>query len=327
MNRIQKIYSTLFLVCLQISAFAGTGGDTDPWVEKTKTYSKSYTLSGSDAVSISNQFGDIKYVNWDKSEVKVDVTMVGKAKTEDVAEELLDRLSIEDGKSGSTVNFKTKMKDSWGKGSRYNNTSFSINYVVYIPSTATLNSTNQFGKTFIGDYKGAISIEQKFGVLTAGKLSNVKSIEIEFSGGSSIESINGGTVSIKFSKTLISKVEGTVKMNLEHNGSIKLGLDNALKSLTIKNNFNELLLDVSKDFSANCSFHTNFSELKNKTGFDIDEDKEDNDRRGPKFDHDYNGKCGNGGATLKVNSEFGDVIMGHQLNFNLNEGKKKEREI
>lgn len=320
MKAIIKVLS-LFLIVLSGSVNIAKAGD-EPLVEKSKTYSKTYTVSNSDKVSFNNQFGDIKISTWDKNEVKVDVTLTGKGNTEQVATEILNRLSVEDGKNGSGVYFKTKI-GNWGNGTKHNNTGFNINYVIYMPATNPLSVENQFGKTTIGDYSGEFTLNQQFGMFTAGKLGNVKKMNIEFSGGSSIGSINGGDIYIKFSRTLINKLEGAVKANFEHCGGVKIGIDNSLKSLTIKNSFNELYLEASNNLSANFDIHTSFAEVDNKTAFPIKE-KEEEESHGPKFDHDYTGKSGNGTTPIKIRTEFGEVKIGHSLSFDVNEKEEKK---
>lgn len=327
-----KLYSVLlFTLSFFIASSAIAGGGEEPMVEKKKTYSKSYPLSASDKVDLENSFGELKITTWDKSEVKVDVTMTGKGNTDEIAQEILDKIKIEDAKNGSTVYFKTKIDNDdndWKKGDkeRHRNSGFSIDYVVYLPSKTRLDATNQFGPMSIVDYTGEVRLESKFGSLTTGKLSNAKNVEIEFGKGS-IASMNGGDLSIKFSRAEIKNLDGDVRANFEHSG-VKIALDNSLKGLNIKNNFTELKVDVSKNLSANFDVHTNFSELKNKTDFNIKEEKdEDEDRHGPKFDRKYSGKVGSGSLPIKIRSEFGDVIIGHNLSFDLqDDDKDKEKD-
>lgn len=326
MQVILKRYSVTMLMVLFLAG-AAMANDGDFKVEKKKTYTKSYNVSSSERVSFDNQFGELKITTWDKNEVKVDVTMVGKANTDEIAQEVLDRITIEDGKGGSGVFFKTKIGDGkdWPKGNKYNNTGFSIDFVVYMPAKNPLNVENEFGKTFIPDYSGEITVHQKFGALTAGKLSNTKKVHIEFGGGSTIESINGGELSIHFSRTLVNKVDGKVKVFVEHCGAVKLGVDNSLTELTINNNFTTLHLDVSKSISATFKVHTNFSELDNDSGFSIKEEGDGDERRGPKFDHDYNGKAGNGTVPIKIRSEFGNINIGHNISFDPSEKEEKNK--
>jgi len=331
MTRILKAYSIVFFLTLFIAGPVwANGGDEEPKIEKKKTYSKSYAVNSSDRVKFDNRFGELKISTWDKNEVKVDITMTGKANTDEIAQEVLDRIKIEDGKNSSGVYFTTVIGDGkdWPKGNRYNNTGFTINYVVFMPANNPLTVENEFGKTYVPDYNGEITISQKFGQLTAGKLGNVKKINIEFSGGSTIASVTGGQLNISFSRAEVSRLEGTIKANFQHNGGVKLGIDNSLKQLTVKNEFNELYIDASKNLSASFTIHTNFAELDNNTSFSIKEQgDDDDDRHGPKFDRDYSGKSGSGTIPIKINSEFGEVTIGHDIKFDVTEkDEKKDKE-
>ena len=323
------LFTTCFFIAGKAIAGQGPSGD-EPLVEKKKTYTKTYPLGGGDRVNLNNSFGELKINTWDKNEIKVDITMTGKGSTDEIAQEMLDHIEIQDNKTGSTVSFKTKIDNDdkdWKKHdkTKYRNSGFSIDYVVYLPSKTRLDATNQFGAMSIGDYTGEVSLESKFGSLTAGKLSNPKNVGVEFGTGS-IASMNGGDLSIKFSRAEVKNLDGTVNAKFEHSG-VKIAIDNNLKELNIKNNFTQLMLDASTNLSANFDVHTNFSELRNKTSFNIKEEKDDDDdkHRGPKFDRKYSGKSGSGTLPIKIRSEFGDVILGHNLSFDLHEDDKGKK--
>jgi hypothetical protein len=317
-----KFILTAVLLASTTWAFA-TG---EPDVEKRKTFTKTYPLGSKDAVAISNQFGGTTITTWSKSEVQVDVTIIGKANTEERAQQIIDHISIEDGKNNAGVWFKTKMKDH-NDGDKKNNRegrneSMEINYEVHMPASNGLNLENQFGHATVPDMTGPVEISSKFGTLNAGKLSNVKKLEVEF-GTATIESISNADVSIKFSKAQINKLSGAIKSFVSYSG-VKLNVDNSVTGLTIKNEFSELILDVTKDLSANFDVYTNFAELKNKTDFKIKE--EDEDAKGPKFDHTYTGKSGSATLSIKVKSNFGDVVIGHDVKFDVNEDKDDRKE-
>ena len=186
---------TLTLLTLQTGFAQDKEKSEKKWVEpkfkKSKTYSKSYNLSGNDKVSLSNQFGEMKINTWDKNEVEVDVSITGKADDEALAQQILDKISIEDNKSGNTVSFNTKFADEKRKSDNKNenrnwnenghegrNQGMEVNYTVYLPATATLKAQNQFGKMSIPDYRGEVDLSSKFGSLTAGKLNNSKEINV-----------------------------------------------------------------------------------------------------------------------------------------------------
>jgi hypothetical protein len=321
------------------SAIAQDDKDHDknePKYKKSKNFSKSYSLSSSDKVSLTNQFGEMKISTWDKNEVKVDATITGKSDDESRVQEILDNISIEDKKDGNMVSFKTKFANDDKKdkdkdknkdkddNKKHRNEGMEINYTVYLPSSATLIADNQFGSMIVPDYRGEADITSKFGSLKAGKLSNAKEVTVEFGTGE-IEQITGGKLNIRFSSGQVNKLSGDIKTNLEFS-RVKLNLDNDVKNLDVKNSYSTVYLDANKNFSASYDISTTHGDFSNKTSFSIKEQGEnDNKGYGPKFSHQYSGTSGSGGAKLKMNSSFGEIILGHDLKFDVNDEKDHDK--
>ncbi|NII25559.1 hypothetical protein HB364_10730 [Pseudoflavitalea sp. X16] len=322
MKAILRAYSTsLLITALSFGTQQVLAGE-DPMVEKKKTYSKSYSVSSSDKISLRNQFGEMKINTWDKNEVKVDVVITAEAGTDERAQQILDIIEIQDGKGGNGVWFKTKIGNNnqhRGKGEKQ---SFDIDYTVYLPANNVLDAGNEFGPMTIGDYKGKVSLESKFGSLTTGNLTGYAKVQVEF-GKANIGSMDNGDVTIKFSRGLINKLSGEVKANFEHS-SIKVGVENDVKNLDVKNSFTQLFLDVNTGLSANFDISTSFCEVKNKTSFAIKKEGDDEDH-GPKFDFRYSGKAGGGGSNVRVKTSFGDVTIGHNIAFDVNDDNKKDK--
>jgi hypothetical protein len=336
MKTILRTYNILFLASsLSLASFAQA--NEEPKVEKKKTYSKSYSVSSSEKISLSNQFGEMKIMTWEKNEVKVDATITAKADDDKRAQEILDKITIEDGKGSGGVYFKTKFgKDQWdsdnndkekNKGDKksHRNEGMEINYIVYLPSGNPLNADNQFGPMIVPDYRGEATITSKFGSLKAGKITRGKSVTVEFGKGE-IEQLSGGKLTIKFSSGSVSKLSGDVDAVFEFCDKIKVNLDNEVKDLDIKNSYSTLYLDCAKNFSANYDISTSFGEFNNKTAFAIKEQgKEDEDRHGPKFDHKYAGTSGSGSTKVRIKSSFGEVVIGHDLVVDMTENKNKNK--
>jgi len=287
-------------------AFAADGPD----VEKRKTYSKSYSISATDKVNINNQFGEVKIVTWGKNEVKVDVTIVAKAGSEERAQSILDNIKIEDSKSGNEVSFKTNMGKEESKGDRKtrNNESqgMQIDYEVSMPAGNPLDLQNQFGKTFVPDMSGPVEISQKFGDLVVGNLTDIKELHVEF-GSLVAESISNCKVVVKFSKAEIKKMNGSIKGNFEFCDKVKLPLDNNVTDFTLNNSYSKIEIAVTSSFGGNFEIHTSFGEFKNGSALAIKEEKDDDDNHGPRFDKDFVGKTGNGACKVKIHSSFGTI--------------------
>ena len=117
----KQFYTLLTTLAVSLITSSAIANNEEPNAEKTKSYSKNYPLGGGDNVSLNNQFGELKVTTWNKNEIKVDVTIIAKANTEDAAQTILDNIYIEDSKSGNTVYFRTRMhneKGNWNKGNK-----------------------------------------------------------------------------------------------------------------------------------------------------------------------------------------------------------------
>ena len=318
-----KLYNTLLLIT-GLALAGNTVAAGDPLVEKKKTYTKTYSVSNSDKISLENKFGELKINTWAKNEVKVDVTITAEASTDERAQRILDKITIEDGKSGSGVYFKTKIgndnNQKWDK-EKGEKQGFNIEYIVYLPAHNPLYASNEFGPMSIGDYNGEVVLQSKFGSLTAGKLTNAKKVSVEF-GKANIASVNNGDLSIKFSRAEVTNLDGEIDAHFEHCSGVKLGINNSVKALTVKNSFTNLYLDLSTDLSANFDIRTSFAEVQNKSNFNIKKEGEDEERRGPKFDFQWTGKAGSGSREMKIKTNFGNVTLGHNLPFDTNDDKK-----
>lgn len=318
----------LNVLLLLLAAFAWVNlYAQEPKFAKKKSYSKSYPLSPSDKVILNNQFGEMKIETWDRNEVKVDATITTESDDEARAQNRLDLIVIEDDKSGNTVSFATKFKDDKEKikdGPKSKNERITINYTVHLPATATLGATNQFGAMFIPDYRGEATLVSKFGSLTAGKIDNAKTIRVEF-GEANIEQVRNGDVEISFSSGNIRGFGGNVDVKFSHCSAIKLNIDNDAKGLKIENSYSTLYLDMSRNFNGNYDIRTSFGDLTNKSTFAIKQHGDD-DRH--QFNKRFTGTSGSGGAEVKVNSSFGEVIVGHDLKVDTsskNKNKKKNK--
>jgi hypothetical protein len=285
------------------------GGDNYVWpVKLEKEYTKTYPI-GSETVALMNRFGKMTIETWDKNEVKVDAHISVGAQNNEYAKKVLDRVTITDEKKTDRIEFKTKL-DDWNNSSDDNSGGHEmrINYVVHIPANGKLFAENDFGPLTIGDYKGEAELFCKYGTLTAGKLSNSKSVTVEF-GKAIIESISDSKLLFRYSKVDISKLSGNIQGQFEFCNSVDMPVDNSLKQLDLKNNYTSLYLVLPKDFSADYDITTNNARVTAKTDFVIKEETANNVRVNTfNPNHRYTGSLGKGGGTqINIKSNFGNV--------------------
>jgi hypothetical protein len=220
-------------------------------------------------------------------------------------------------------NENTNWNNNKNKGD-YKEMGMKIDYLVYMPAGNPLNASNQFGAMILPDLKGPVTLSSKFGSLTAGKLSQVKKVEVEF-GEAKIESISGGTLILKFGKGDIRQVAGNVTARFEFCDKLRVSVDNNTKDLNIRSSYSQLYLNASSNLSSAIDIKTSFGDFSNKTGFNIKkQDEDEGNKYGPKFDKQFNGVAGNGNNKLKVNSDFGNVTIGHNLDVDFTTTKKSK---
>lgn len=297
----------LAAVCI-ISAAAQ---DRYVWpVKLQKDYSKTYPV-GSNTVSLQNRFGQLTIETWDKNEVKVEAHISVSAQTNEYATQIIDRININDELKGETISFVTKVGDNTDNNNRngYNGGhEMKIDYIVHMPANAKLYAENNFGPITIGDYSGECELVDKYGTLTAGKLSNAKLLVVEF-GKAVIESIHNSQMNFKYSRIDITKMTGNIKGQFEFCNSVDLAVDNTIQSLDLKNNYTSLYLVTPKDFSADYEIATNNARVTSKY-LAFSEEKSNTMYAGNNYlsNHKYAGSLGKGGGTkINIRSSFGNI--------------------
>jgi len=328
-----KLFSSislfLFLSLPVISKAAG--GDEE--VRKKRTINKSYNVGPEDKLEIENQFGNVQVDTWDKSQITVDITIGVRASSEEKAKEVMDEIDVKEVQSGHIINFKTKVGEIHNndkkehRGSGDDDRSFYIDYVVHMPSGNRLNIENSFGRTEIGDFKGLVALTSKFGSLKTGRLDNLDNIDVEF-GKAYISEVTNGKVVFKFNKeSMIGKVNGKVKISSEFSHNVQFNVAEDIQELAVYESYSDMKMIIPKGLSAHFDVHTSFGNFHNDSEFNIREKREggDNDT-GPRFDKDYTGQAGDGKASIKIKSSFGNVRLTYPGAPDIKDKKDKDKD-
>ncbi|HKZ67759.1 MAG TPA: hypothetical protein VJ111_15440 [Chitinophagaceae bacterium] len=325
MKRIIPVFSMALLLSSQfIYAQEGKGKEKEGRKKyefvKEKNISKTYPASGN-KLSIENSFGHVKFIAWDKSEIKVDVHIESSSNQEDIAQKTFDAISVSDKHQGGEIEFKTSINNKNDKCKNCKS-SMQIDYEVHLPTSVVLDVENSFGNTELPDYSGAVSISNKFGNLTAGSLSNVKDIVIEF-GGATIKSISNVDATFKFSKIDIDNLSGKNKINLEFCDATKINLDNNLTSLNLNESYSTVNINPG-NLSASYTISTSFGSFVDRTSVGVKR-TDTPDKYGPDSDKTFEGKSGNGSAKINIHSSFGRIILGEPTAEDMKDKKDKSK--
>lgn len=206
--------------------------------ERSKSFSKTFSIDNSDKINLSNQYGTILIKIWDRKEIKVDVDIKAYSTSDNDAQKLIDAVSIEANKSADIVSFKTNVDNingRYGKGVKNGVTTWrrevKVNYIVYLPSSNPLTVSQQYGSINMGDFAGPTSLKVEYGNLTAGNLSNVNNyISVKY-GKMNVQDLNTGIVNHEYGGGISIGGAGTLKLNAEY---VPVNISNIRRSADIK---------------------------------------------------------------------------------------------
>lgn len=289
--------------------------------EKRKTFDKTYKVNKTDVLNIDNKFGNVHINTWNRNEIQVKVDIISRANSEQQAQEMLNRISVGDSRSGNTIFVRTEMGSVNSKGG---NQSFEINYTINMPDDNALVLKNSFGNVYLPDLKGKVDLKVSYGAFKIGNLSNAtNNIKASFcnSASNSISFLNKGTVELAHSTVNLggtNGVSGTSKFTDLKIGNLSEALDMEVKYGTFK------VDKVQKNFktiSVNGGFTPIMLHFENDAAFDFNVNVQfadfKVDRNLVKFTSleqghtsaAYKGKYGSAATkgTLNITSKYNDV--------------------
>lgn len=298
----------LTLLLITILTLTGFSQDNYKWaVTRQKDFSKTYPV-GSETISLKNHFGKMEIKTWDKNEVKVDAKILVSTQEEAFANTLLDAIQVLDEKTADEISFKTQIGDEKKGWSTNQSHKMTIDYIVYLPAKAKLKATNSFGPMEIGDYSGEAELHSSHGSLTAGHLSNLKSLKVNF-GKLKITKLGKTEANFSHSRIDIDELNGDLKADVTFCNSIDLAVSSSVKNIDIKTSHTSLYLLLPKGISADYNIETAHATASGKGDIKLVEEKPADTRR-VSFNHHYTGKIGNGGETnINIKSNFGSVRL------------------
>lgn len=178
MTRIKNGFWGIFLllawICCQ-PALARPGE-----VVKQKKVSRSFPVGANDVLNIDHRYGNITVTHWNKNEVEIRVEIESKARDERVAQENLERVTIEMNKTGNAVSAVTTLKKSFSTS--YNNPSLTVDYYISMPAKLASVLALRYGNISLPEEnEGRMSVLLKYGNLYGGDFGADLNLEADYS--------------------------------------------------------------------------------------------------------------------------------------------------
>src|SRR5690606_12628541 len=146
--------------------------------QKERVTEYTYPIDSRQSVNVDNRYGKIAINNWAKNEIKVIVTVRTAETSERRAQDALDRVRIDQSRSGSAISFETAIESSdsnwWsvltsGVGDR----TLRVDYDIYLPKNNELVLANRYGAIELADRDGRVDVSVSYGSLHAGRLNSL----------------------------------------------------------------------------------------------------------------------------------------------------------
>ena len=120
-----------------------------------RSIQKNFPLPANGKVSIDNRYGSVKLAPWDKEEVQLIINIKVDAGKLERSEEIMEEIEIEFDTSANAVSAITHIGDinrswwtiGWGLF-KSTNINYSIDYVVQLPQSASMDIDNDYGGYF-----------------------------------------------------------------------------------------------------------------------------------------------------------------------------------
>lgn len=270
----------LVLVLAAKFAFAETQG----WIEKVKQFNLSFDARNIVQVNVTNQFGNVKVVHWEKKSIRAEVTVRANAVNNTLIDRYLDNIDIKNNVKNGVVVLQTWMGNSALIQARDRKTSYcTVDYIIYMPDNINLQVNNSFGDVELPEFYAPLQVSVQHGNLKAPVINNTNSqVTMRFSTaqirelvGATLNSVNS-TVRIstaknvdlncekgvlvadnlenikgflKYSKSFLNNLGEEIELNISFTNDLKLGnLNQDLKKLLIQTNYSDIQLPSFSGF-------------------------------------------------------------------------------
>lgn len=280
--------------------FQGQTGIPNFAFQKEKVIEKSYPITASHALQIDNRYGKVAVHSWNRNEIKVTIRVRTAERSERLAQEALDRVTIDETKTSSRISLKTVIQSAEESGSWWtmltsggHDRALNIDYEIYMPSKNELAVTNRYGAIELADRDGKTAISVSYGSLTAGRLNaSSNSVSIAYSNGD-IAYINVGDVSAKYggftlgeaerltlalsytSGSEIGMINREANINLKYSGGFELGLGKSIQKASVSAAYSSVRInpapDTAFDFNVAVSYgsfdyNDKYAHINNQSG-------------------------------------------------------------
>jgi len=208
-----RIAQAIFILTLAISLPTWLNAQT--YSEKREE-SKSFKLKSGTLIQVSNKYGSINVMPWEKDSVRIEVSMSAQSKQAAKVLKILSSIDCEMLSTATSISARTVFYDNsttfWKDVVSYAgqviNTSnnLQINYTIYMPVTHGIKIENKFGNIYMDSHIGNADITLSNGDLQARNFAGKLKLKLDF-GSASIQDADEAQLSINYSDLSLRNVK------------------------------------------------------------------------------------------------------------------------
>lgn len=257
-----------------------------PMLTWSQTYSekrvqgKSFKLKSGIMIQVSNKYGNVNIMPWDKDSVRFEVSIAAQSKQASRVAKILSSIDCEMISTASFIsattvfhdNSATFWKDVVSYAGKVVNTSnnLQIDYTVYMPLANPLKVENKFGNIYMGNQKGNADLILSNGDLQARDFSGNLKLRLEF-GSATIQNIERGQLDINYSDFSAQGIKNisissrSSTFDIENAGQLDLASVRdkfsirTCNSISGETSFSRIKIN---SLEASCTLNTKYGELK-----------------------------------------------------------------
>jgi len=176
-----------------------------------KKITKEYKVSPNANLAVKNSYGNINIVTWNENRIVFEITITTSGNNEEKVKERLKDITVEFEGNKNNVSAKTKFasgkSNSWWGGKK-NNVNISVNYIVKIPITNSIELDNDYGSINVDKLKGKAKINCDYGKITTKELmADGNVITFDYSNGCYFDYIKSGSINADYSSYTVGKTK------------------------------------------------------------------------------------------------------------------------
>ncbi|MGD1844344.1 MAG: hypothetical protein ACFB10_03010 [Salibacteraceae bacterium] len=187
-------------------------------LEESRSFTRTYRVDRNVTVDVSNKYGKIHFINWNKDSVKVEVDVTISARHLEKLERLKGSIDFDFTQSTSYVTLHTLIKDTKNpfisdlESIFSQGTSVEINYRIYLPGMANLQVENKYGDVFCDKVSGDAYINLAHGDLRASDFDGRDTrLQIRF-GNARINHLRNGRLDLQYVENFNLKKAGELNI-------------------------------------------------------------------------------------------------------------------